>query len=112
MEEQKFVVYWGVEQGDHFYSIDTESANLGDAESYAYDKATELYDDYDGTQGIGFSRSEVVNELMDEGMSYAEAEVYAEDRYNEYREDWIDYGSYPYTESIINKLEKKGYSHK
>lgn len=80
-----------------------EAENLEEAGQYAYEKACECYENYEGRNGL---RS-IQDVMTQEGI---EDEEDAFEIYNEEREDWLDYSAVKYSKEEEKKVMYKHYS--
>ena len=100
----KFYVEYGCGCGDNYMVI--EAKDLAAAENYAYEKAIEEYESYEGLHGI-LNKEEVCEEWGIEDVDSDEAEV----AYREEREGQLNYLAEEYDEENdehISALEEFG----
>jgi hypothetical protein len=102
--EGYYIIGWGLSGGFggiRNYEVIIEDS-LEKAETAAYYKAVEEYENYSGMHGL---RS--IEEIMEEDGIEDESE--AEEVYNEEREGWLDYIAKPYTKELENKYKSYNY---
>ena len=100
----KFYIEYGCGCGDNYMIIEAE--DLAAAENYAYEKAIEEYQSYEGLHGI-MDIEEVCEEFGIEDVASAEAEI----AYQEERESWLSYSAEEYDEENdehVSALEEFG----
>jgi len=97
-EAPRFIIGYGLGGGFggiHNYEV-VEATDLEDAETQAYDKACEEYQQYDGMYGL-----RDLDAIMEEDDVDEEE---AEEVWNEEREGWLDYVAYPYSDEKAEEL--------
>jgi hypothetical protein len=80
-----YKIYFGLGggYGGARYDSTEEFDNEEEAEEYAYERACETFESYNGLYGL-----QTVEEIMkEEGVD----EEYAEEMWNEQRDNWVDY---------------------
>lgn len=100
----KFYVEYGCGCGDNYMIV--EAKDLAAAENYAYEKAIEEYESYEGLHGI-LTKEEVCEEWGIEDVDSDEAEV----AYREEREGQLNYLAEEYDEENdehVSALEEFG----
>ena len=100
----KFYIEYGCGCGDNHIVVEAET--LAAAENYAYEKAVEEYESYEGYHGI-LTKEEVCEEFGIEDIDSEEAEI----AYLEERENSLSYSAEEYYEENYeheNILEEFG----
>jgi hypothetical protein len=104
--EGYYIIGWGLSGGfggiNNYEVIKADSIEWADKE--AYHRAVDEFESYSGSGGL-----RTIEEIMEEDeLDYDSAE----ETYNEEREGWLEYVSYPYSKELENKFKDYHYENR